>query len=285
MADLTQVRLVDDDGTGLEVLRLDDSIGVVVTSCDLGFPEVRTVSNARPGQNGTNDSTTYYGARSVTVTVLMPAVGWYIVEDALRAALSPRSRFYLYVLRDGWTDERRMLVRGAGFTPQTDVRSPQAQLQWVGTDGYMEESPDQVGLVPIFSGAEGGVTSPFSTPVAFQPGFNPGASTIQVDGTEDTAPVATIYGPCTNPVLVLGGDSPQTLAFNMTIADGDYLFVDFAARTALLNNNPILSQYGYLDFTRSSWWSLPPGSQTVAFNPAQASGGSQAVLSWRPRYI
>ena len=192
MAALTQVRLVDDDGTGLEVLRLDDSIGVTVTQVDLGFPEVRVGSSPRPGQNGTNDTTTFYGARAVTAEVLLPPVGWSVVEDALRAALRPGTRFYLYVLRDGWLAERRLLVRGAGFTPSAGVRSPTAQLQWVGIDGYMEESPDQVGLVPIFSGAEGGIATPFSTPMSLAAGFNPGASTIQVDGTEDTAPVATI---------------------------------------------------------------------------------------------
>lgn len=284
MADLTQVRLVDDDGTGLEIMRFDDSIGVIVTQVDLGFPEVRTVNNPRPGQNGTMDSTLYYGSRTVTVECLMPASAWFLVEDTLRAVLRPKNRYYLYVLRDGWDAERRILVRGAGFTPP--VREPRlAQLQWVAPSGYLEENPQQVGLVPVFSGNEGGVTSPFTTPVVFAPGFSPGTSTIEVDGTEDVSPVATIFGPCTNPTLVLSGDTQKYLSFNMSIADGDYLFVDFAARTALLNNDPTLSQYGSLDFVRSSWWQLPPGTQTVAFTPTQAGNGSQAVLTWRPRYI
>jgi hypothetical protein len=285
MPDLTQARLVDDNGTGLEVLRFDDSIGVITTSVSLGFPEIRSVSNARPAQDGTLDSTRFIGARTVTMELLMPSVAWYIVEDKLRAALHPMNRYYLYVLRDGWSAERRLLVRGAGYTEPGGVRSPTAQLQWVGVQGFMEEAPDQVGLVPILSGNEGGIATPVALPAAFAPGFTPGMSTVEVDGTIPTSPVATIYGPCTNPTLLLAGDTKQYLAFNLTIADGDFLFVDFSARTALLNNDPALSQYGSLDFSRSSWWQLPPGTSTVAFTPTQANGGSQAVLSWRPRYI
>lgn len=285
MAALTQVRLVDDDGTGLEVLRLDDSIGVAVTQVSIGFPDPRTVSSPRSGQSGTQDGTKLFGSRAVTAEVLVPAVGWYLVEDQLRGVLNPANRFYLYLLRDGWTTERRMLVRGAGYTEAGGVRSPTAQLQWVATDGFMEEEAEQVGLVPLFTNNEGGIASPFATPMSLAPGFVPGASTITVGGNVETLPVATIYGPCVNPVLTLGGASPQVLAFGMSIADGDFLYVDFTARTALLNNNPALSQYGSLDFTRSTWWQLPTGDQSVSFTPAQAGGGSQAVLSWRPRYI
>lgn len=284
MADLTQARLVDDDGTGLEVMRFDDSIGVITTSVSLGFPEIRSVSNPRPAQDGTLDSTRFIGARTITMELLMPTVAWYLVEDRLRAILHPMNRYYLYILRDGWTDERRLLVRGAGYTEPGGVRSPLAQLQWVGTEGFMEEAADQVGLVPIGVN-EGGITSPFTTPVVFPPGFTPGMTTVEVDGTIPTSPTATIYGPCTNPTIMLSGATQQYLSFNLTLGANDYLFVDFSARTALLNNDPALSQYGTLDFSRSSWWQLPPGTSTVAFTPAQAGGGAQAVLSWRPRYI
>jgi hypothetical protein len=44
MAELTQARLVDDDGTGLEVLRFDDSHRRDRDAVDLGFPEIRSVA-------------------------------------------------------------------------------------------------------------------------------------------------------------------------------------------------------------------------------------------------
>jgi hypothetical protein len=148
----------------------------------------------------------------------------------------------------------------------------------------MEGASAAVALLPTFSNQEGGISTPFSTPISLTPGFNPGASSITVGGTAPTYPVATIYGPCTNPALFIAG-SQQTLAFNLSIGAGNYLRVDFAARTALLNSNTALSQYGSLDFPRSSWWALSPGTQQVAFNPASASGSAQAVLTWRPRFI
>src|SRR5205823_3195807 len=149
---------------------------------DLGFPEIRSSGGPRPSQDGTLDSTKYIGARTVTAELLMPSVAWYLVEDQIRAAVYPQNRFYLYVLRDGWLAERRMLVRGAGYTESGGVRSPTAQVQWVATQGFMEEEPDQVGLVPTFTNDEGGNPFPRTYPRFYAPGFSPGVSVVQVDG-------------------------------------------------------------------------------------------------------
>src|SRR6478752_432590 len=98
MTALTTARLVDDDGSGLEILRLDSSLGVIVNSIDVGFPEVRSVTTSRSSQDGTVDTSQYVGARSVTAEVTLPPTGWYSVEDLFRAVLHPTNRYYLYLL-------------------------------------------------------------------------------------------------------------------------------------------------------------------------------------------
>jgi hypothetical protein len=280
----TQVRLVDDDGTGGEVLRLDDSLGIVLNSVDLSFPNVRESVDVRTGQDGTTDVSRYVGSRSVTAEITLPDIGYYAVEDALRAAMHPALRYYLYIQRPGWEEERRILVRGATYASAIAQWPKTAQLGWAGITGTLEGAPVQVEIPATFSGLEGGVATPVATPVGFAAGLNPGTSFVTIDGTAPATLRADLYGPCTNPALYIG-DSDQVLALNLTIAAGDYIHVDFAARTVTLNSDPNQSRYGSLDFLRSSWWPLPPGPQRISFNPSYASGSSKAVLTWRPRYL
>lgn len=281
---LTTARLVDDDGTGLEVLRFDDSIGVVLTSLDIAFPDVRATSSLKTSQDGTIDTTLYTGARTITAELLLPATGWYSVEDALRAVLHPAARYYLHVQRPGWASERRILVGGRTYTP--DMGQPKrAQIGWSAPLGMFEDLQlTGATLFPSLSGAGGGITLPTPLPFTFTAGTVPGAALVTVAGTAPTPITVDFYGPCTNPSLLLTGKS-QKLALNLSIAAGDFVRVDFDARTIWLNNDQNLSKYASLNFPVSSWWPLPVGHQVVAFNPATAGVGAQAVVTWRSRWI
>lgn len=281
MTSPTTVRVVDDDGTGAEIIRLDWTSGIILNSVDLGFPEVRTSTAPRTGQDGTNDTTVYIGARTITAELTLPAASYYAVEDQLRQVMHPALRYWLHIVRDDWAQERRVLVRGATYT-SSQGQPKVAQLGWVAPAGTLEEPAASVSLQPTATDQGGGIATPVATPVAFAAGYVPGAAGITVTGTAPTWPVVDIYGPCTNPALFLAG-TQQTLAFNLTIAAGDYLHVDFAARTALLNS--VTTRYGTLDFLRSSWWQLQPGLRQVMFLPGVASGACQALFTWSPRWI
>lgn len=283
MTALTTVRVVDDDGTGDEILRLDDSIGIVLNSLDLGWPDVRAAVVSKTAQDGTVDTTAYIGARTVTAELTLPATGYYLVEDQLRQVMHPGLRYWLHISRDGWANERRILVSGRSYTPSLG-QPKTAQMVWAAPAGTLEDPQATVTLQPTLNNNAGGIATPVATPVAFAAGYLPGSIGITVTGTAPTYPIVDIYGPCANPSLFLSG-TQQTLAFNLTLAAGDYLHVDFAARTALLNSDPTKSKYGTLDFLRSAWWCLQPGPQQVAFNPSSASGACQAVFTWSPRWI
>jgi phage-related protein len=67
-----------------------------------------------------------------------------------------------------------------------------------------------------------------------------------------------------------------TLAFNITIAAGDYLLVDSNARTVLLNGTA--SRYSTL--VQPNWFDLSPlTSNTIRFNGA--SGAGTMTFSYR----
>jgi hypothetical protein len=265
------------------VLRLDSSLGIILNSLDLGWPDVRTSVVSRASQDGTVDTTSYIGARVITAELTLPASGYYAVEDQLRQVMHPAQRYWLHITRDDWTQERRVLVSGRSYTPSMG-QPKTAQMVWAAPVGTFEGPQSSITLSPAMGSTGSGISFPKSFPISLTPGYAPGSAGVTVTGTAPTWPVVDIFGPCTNPSLFLAG-TQQTLAFNLSIAAGDYLHVDFAARMALLNNNTSLSQYGRLDFLRSSWWVLKPGSQQVAFNPAAASGACQAVFRWSPRWI
>lgn len=278
----TLMRLCDDAGNTVFDFT-DPALDMVINTVDVGFPAIRESSISATGQDGARDQTQFIGPRTVTAEVTMPGLGYSAVEDELRAYLHPSARYYLHILQPGWSGERRVQVRTGAYACPPALPLV-AQIGWVAPTGTFEGAAQSVSLLPTFSDNEGGIATPVALPAAFNPGYNPGAATITVEGTSPTQVTATIYGPCTNPVLFLAGAQAR-LSFNTTIAAGDFLQVDFGARTALLNNNPLLSMYGYLDFVRSSWWDLSPGDHQVAFNPSLAGSTCMAILSWRPRYI
>jgi hypothetical protein len=94
-----------------------------------------------------------------------------------------------------------------------------------------------------------------------------------------------IYGPCSGPLFRVV-NTGATLSFSsLSLAAGDYLHIDTAARTITLNNDPSQSRYDALDMATSQWPSLPPGSPQVVFSPASSSAGCVAVVSWRSTWL
>jgi hypothetical protein len=262
MAAVTTARLVD-GATGLEVLRFDQSLGVILNYLDIGYPELRTSTADRAGRDGVDDNTLYAGARAIIAALTLPDGSFYAVEDILRGVLHPSTRYWLYAQRDGWSTERRIQVVPRTYTP-TSGWPKTAQIGWSAPEGMFE--------APSLSG------------VTLSPAFTGGAAGVDVGGTAPTLAMVDFYGPCSNPSIRLAGRA-QTLALATTVASGDFVHVDFDARTITTNNDAHLNRYTSLNFPLSSWWPLPAGPQTLAFNPATAGPGSVAVVTWRRRWI
>ncbi len=278
----TSARLVDSAGT--ELLRMEPVwADFCLNRLDLGWPEVRAVSEALAGGDGEVDSTQYVGARAITAALtLARPVGPKI--DLLRGLCNPGRRLWLHVARDDWDGERRILVRGNDVAA-VPANLTRAQVGWRAPAGLLESTlPDAVILSPL-GDASGGAAYPLTYPVAFDPGLVPGAALLQVGGTVAAPPVIDIYGPCSNPLVRLVGTGEQVRLL-MPVAAGEFVRVDMAARTVLLNGDLNQSRYGRLDFASSSWWSLPIGQEVqVVFSPEAPSAGCQAVLTWRRTWI
>lgn len=284
MADV--VRLVNDAGDDLLVFDGDavTNLNPVLRNFDPGYPAVRDVTTAVPGQDGETDTTLHMGSRAITAEVLLGMSGVVPVADRIRSLMHPGLRMWLHVRMDDWPDERRIRVRGASLALPMGPLPWAAQLGWVAPSPTFEEVTQQsVTLAPQGS-ALGGMTMPEEFPLTFDPGLVPGAALIDVGGSVPVPPVIDIFGPCTDP-LVRVVDTGAQMILRGDIAAGDFVRIDTAARTILRNNDPNYSVYGTLDFATSSWLTLPVGQVQVVFSPQSSSGNCQAVLRWASRWL
>jgi hypothetical protein len=118
-----------------------------------------------------------------------------------------------------------------------------------------------------------GLHFPVTFPATF--GASTGGSMVAVNaGTENTYPVVTITGPCTTPSVSLASTG-QFLTVSLTLGASDTLVIDMGARTITLNGTA--SRANQI-VTGSSWWGLPPGSNTIGVS-SQDSASVAALFT------
>lgn len=101
--------------------------------------------------------------------------------------------------------------------------------------------------------------------------------TITNQGNFPTLPVVVVYGPAANPVL-RNLTTGYSLNLAITLGTTEYLIIDFAARTIVLND--LSSRYSSL-LVGSKWWALQPGANTIQFSATGTAGSTKATLSYR----
>lgn len=98
-------------------------------------------------------------------------------------------------------------------------------------------------------------------------------------GVIASPPTVRIDGPITNPKVSGPGGF---ILLSTTIIAGNYVTIDFGARTILLNGST--SIYSTLD-TTSTWWGLLPGNNTVSLTGTGTSGATLLTVTWRDAWI
>ncbi|MGW0522842.1 phage distal tail protein [Crossiella sp. NPDC003009] len=132
---------------------------------------------------------------------------------------------------------------------------------------------------------QAGFTPPLRFPLRFGELRPAGAVTVVNTGSADTDPIVRLNGPIPSP-RIHNYSSGQVLAFDLNLRADEYLEVDFARRTVLLNGTA--SRYSAL-VSRPSWWTLPPGVPiSMGYrSPLHLSPGpsSSMTVTWRPATI
>lgn len=283
---ITSLRLVD----GAAEMVLIPHPDITVTALNLGFPDVRVVSEGRSDDDGETDTTELYGARAVSI-----AMGLYTTPAALaeqlKAFCSPRARPYLHVIDTEWSGERRLRLRVDQVTDPIEDGADDVyrgmQATWRAPDGVWEATELATATIAAESTTTTGMTFAMTFPLSWPTTTAAGIAQILNAGPVPLHWVARLYGPCDGPRLT-NDTTGEVLRFasgtgGLAVAAGEYVEVNTRDRSAHYLSDTGASRLHLLDFATSTWWQLGPGVNLIRYNPAAGVGaGASAVLEYRP---
>jgi hypothetical protein len=245
-------------------------------------PGVRLELSERPQRDGTFDAPSFRSARVVTLegTAVAPDEdARERAKDRIAAVLADGSGLVELSVRER-TVTRRALVRLSAGTKVVDTTP--VSFDW----SVQLTAPDPLRYGADVQQASCGLPRPgtgIAFPLAFPLAFGEpadGSLTVSNAGTTMAWPLWTITGPCTQPVI-RNDSTGERLAFSLSLAEGDTLVIDTAARTVFLGG---ASRRAAL-LPRSNWFSFPPGSTTIGFSAFDNSASGRLTVSWRDAWI
>lgn len=245
--------------------------------------EVRSSDLQRAAKTGLVAGADYLGGRTVALTVAIIAwdqASFTAAVAAFEAAFAPGLsgelplKFQVPGMASGgvgliYCRPRKLSVPrdDAYFTFATE-----ALVELYATDPliYSDTLMDvQTGL----STPSGGMVFPLVFPLVFGSTGSFGTITVTNTGTVSTAPKFHIVGPVTNPTI-RNETLDKQLTVSIVLAAGDYLDIDVAARSVLLNG----STSRYSSLTTAQWFNLVPGGNEIRFTAAGATAATVDVI-------
>jgi hypothetical protein len=271
---------LDLDGLILD-LAVED--GWNLTALDLGYPQVREVSSLRPDMSGTDDMTSLFGARVVSMTLLGFGVRREML-DAVAPFTQPSARPYLYIDMDG--EIRRILLRpsGVAHTYVAPSNMVSLNLQWVAPDGVVEDETATVAIADPSADAFGRSYPLVPSRSYLLTSAPAGAATCRNAGNVATYPLIRLYGEATNP-KIRNLTTGATLGFLMSVGDGEWLEIDTRERTVRLNGISSQSRYDRLDVLDSTWLTLQPGVNHLWYTCDTSGVNARAEIIYRSTYL
>lgn len=270
--------------------------GVSAQVLDVTAP-ARAVTEDRVAAHGSYDTTRYASAAAVSLSLLLypgvtqtPELFW----DSLAPLLSPGLRPFLIVDNDQWSQSRQLTVRyDSTAKPFSDPTSWPVQISWQAPAGVWEGSVLSTATIQSFIASTTGLEfGPATGLVVTSAGYvfpaSTGVSPSQVisGGNAPSQWQAYLYGPCTGPRFA-NDAAGLTLNFttDLVLNAGDYVLLDSATQSALLNSDPNSSVLRFLDFSSSDWWLIQPGLNMIRYYPSDADAGAVAQLNFRPAWL
>jgi hypothetical protein len=192
----------------------------------------------------------------------------------------PAVRYPLVVTEPG-RPTRRCMVRLSSAAKARDVTDTIMawSLIFVAPDPRRYDDTETVVTLGLPPTGGSGATLPFTLPFAISSaGSSSSQATVINQGTLATLPLVTFTGPLINPTIA-NVTAGRTLAFNITLSDGQQLVVDFASRSVLLDG---LVSRSYAIAPGAAWWDIPPGSSDLKFTGDGGSGsaGGRVRSAW-----
>lgn len=260
---------------------------------DPGSPEHLENVEQNAGQSGEADLTVYHGGRLIVSTLRFAGsfrerhFWWNQLAGFTRPDLRPE----LYWQRPGVGP---LLARGRcklTGSVQPGGRALTAQFVMraelgVWLDGETERSAVVRPGTPTTTGRE----YDLEFDRTYGAGNAGGGGAMFAGGSTFSVPIIRIYGPGVDPDLTLtsssGARDGRWKFDGLTLLSTDYVEIDVAAGTVLLNGSPASPRYDLLDFSVLAWGLLVPGDNVGSLEYASGQdGNSQAIVTWRNAYI
>ena len=247
-----------------------------------GGPGVRLELSDRPQRDGSFDAPSFRSARVITLEGTAIAPDEWIRErakDRLAALLADGSGLTPLVVAER-TVRRTALVRLSSAIKIVDTTP--VSFDW----SVQVTAPDPLRYGAVLHAETCGLPRPargMAFPVRFPLVFGQGEGGVLAlvnSGTATVRPVWTITGPCDQPVI-RNDSTGERMAFSLSLAEGDVLTVDSAARTVFLGE---ASRRAAL-LPRSKWFGLPPGSTTIGFEALDNTATGKLTAHWRDAWI
>jgi hypothetical protein len=241
------------------------------------LPPVRTRFVARPGAHGTFDDVPEGEGRTVLVA---GKVRDATDRDTLLAGLV--EAFYL---ADVGSEIEDLTVVHGGRTLLARARLTRfkvSPLAWgLGVFGYAAEwycpDPRRLGAEKTatvgLSSSSGGLSWPVSWPVTWGATVTGGTATVVNTGIYNADATLRIDGPVDTPRITHAGQG-KTLTFPVELTAGQYLEVDFDARSARINGAVARTVAG-------QWPTVAPGTNVFRTGAAAYEASALWTFTWR----
>ena len=245
-------------------------------------PEIRAGELNRAQQHGMYPGTDWLGARMVSAVVnITPSTqtAEMAAMQALTGAWQPPTggTTVPLVWQVGDGVKYRLNGKPRLASPSFEYWMP-SECRFIATDPRIYANTESSATTSL-STASGGLTFAATAPFVFGTSGTGSTMTCTNSGNFSAPWVATFTGPLVAPTLT-HVSSGKVLAFTGTIASGETLVVDSAAKTVLLNGTA--SRYSWL-LSTSRWFDLDPGSNAVNFGGA--SGAGSVSIAWRSAWL
>lgn len=277
------------EADGLADFDLEEAEGIVVSTLDIGFPSIRSVTDSRPDADGEYDQTQFIGARAVLIAGTVVGNNDYNrqqVFDRLCTFLRPNIRPYLVYQLEPDGDERRIRLRAENHAaPILHPVTAEFTAAWRGPDGVQESTTETSETISAAADVAAGRSYDLTFDRTYPASAPIGATTVTNDGNINAYPILRLYGPCTGPNIENQTQGKTLELPGLEVAAGDYIEIDTRNRTIRLLGDADQSRYSFLDFDTSAWWSLDPGDNDLRYYPTSFTAGAEAEIIFRSVWL
>ena len=257
------------------------------------YCDVDRITTAKaPGQHGITPIDDLFGERKVSFDIIIQSTSLenqQALVAQLATALNPTAGIGTLrrVNEDG--TEYDLYCKPDLPTISTDgtLDAVQASLSFVAQDPFLYSGSAQI----VFIDATPEEFFPFEFPFSLASGTS--TATATNNGQIETPAIITIWGPITNPVIVVtrtiaGATDTATLSLTKALVAGDSIVINTDTDIMTCMLYPVTggssNAMAYVD-VGSDFFSLYPGSNSIHLTSTTSASGSSLTVQWSDKYI